>query len=143
MAEARGAGWQVVTREILALGDADANRSIVLREAVLGHMRGQLTDQNQSSATTWFAKGNFGEAHFTTDKTRVLVGRSNSIDFVLADPTVSRRHAMLVYDDIAWWIVDLKSTNGVWSGTRRIASERVSLGRSFRLGDVSLKLVRA
>lgn len=43
----------------------------------------------------------------------VRIGRDLDNDIVLADPTISSRHAVLTRRDGAWWIEDLGSRNGV------------------------------
>jgi len=61
---------------------------------------------------------------------RVLVGRHPRCDIVVADPSVSRRHAELVFRDGVWVIRDLGSTNGT-------TVNGGSVGRSeVRPGDV-------
>jgi|GEM_PF-1678250 len=43
----------------------------------------------------------------------LLVGRGSGCDIGLPNPTVSRRHARLIFRDGAWIIQDLGSTNGL------------------------------
>jgi FHA domain len=55
---------------------------------------------------------------WTGATTELLVGRHHRCDVVLDDPTVSRRHARLVFRDGTWVLQDLESTNGtVVNGT--------------------------
>jgi hypothetical protein len=75
----------------------------------------------------------------------VVLGRSRDCDCVLADPTVSRRHAGLRREGERWVLLDLGSRNGtrvngvrvldaieVWPG------DRVSFGDArYRLGEAS------
>ena len=42
----------------------------------------------------------------------LLVGRHHSCDVVLDEPSVSRKHARLVFRDGSWVLQDLESTNG-------------------------------
>jgi hypothetical protein len=65
----------------------------------------------------------------------LLVGRAASCDIVVADPTVSRRHARLVCRDGRWLVHDLGSTNGTTVNGMPVgrcqlrAGDRVLLGR--------------
>ncbi|HEV8433673.1 MAG TPA: FHA domain-containing protein, partial [Thermoanaerobaculia bacterium] len=46
-------------------------------------------------------------------KGEMAIGRTEGNDLVLNHPSVSRKHAKLESRDNRWWVVDLKSTNGV------------------------------
>ena len=50
------------------------------------------------------------------DKPRAVLGRSREADVQIDDPNVSRRHAEVVQEGSAYWVVDLGSTNGVEVG---------------------------
>lgn len=75
----------------------------------------------------------------------MVIGRAaDQCDFVVAHPTVSRRHARLKVAGDALQVEDLGSTNGTRLGDRELrAGEPVTLhaGSKLRLGDVDL-LVR-
>jgi hypothetical protein len=58
------------------------------------------------------------------------IGRDRDCDFVLADLTVSRRHARLERDGDGWLLADLDSTNGT-----RLNGWRVSSPVPVRPGD--------
>ena len=73
-------------------------------------------------------------------QTELLVGRHRSCDVVLPDPTVSRRHARLVYRDARWIVVDLCSTNGTEVNGARIGRCEVRPGDRLCLGDARLKV---
>jgi FHA domain/Domain of unknown function (DUF1707) len=74
----------------------------------------------------------------------VTLGRSRDCDCVLAEPSVSRRHAELRREGGRWLIRDLGSRNGTRVNGVRILDEaevgpgdRVSFGDArFRLGEV-------
>ena len=75
----------------------------------------------------------------------MVIGRAaDQCDFVVAHPTVSRRHARLKVAGDALQVEDLGSTNGTKLGDQALrAGEPVTLhaGSKLRLGDVDL-LVR-
>src|SRR5262249_51737592 len=52
-------------------------------------------------------------------------GRLGTLEIVLDDSSVSRRHAEVRVSDNAWWVRDLESTNGTYvNGVRLGAGER-------------------
>jgi hypothetical protein len=55
----------------------------------------------------------------------VVIGRSPLADFVIADGTVSLRHAVLRYADGSWTLRDEGSTNGTFLNGWRVADEIV------------------
>ena len=70
------------------------------------------------------------------------IGRE-STDVLLADPTVSRRHAVLTVEADKCWIEDLGSTNGTYvSGKQIQPGERVELsdGAELKVGSVVLSV---
>jgi len=58
--------------------------------------------------------------HLNFKKTVIRVGSDVLNDIVLSDPTVSRRHAEIRYEDGAYRLVDLGSTNGTFVDDKRI-----------------------
>jgi hypothetical protein len=71
---------------------------------------------------------------------QITLGRSSSCQLVLAEDTVSRRHAALVLRDGAWRVVDLGSSNGTWVNGRRVVEAEVRPGDELRLGGARLWL---
>ena len=72
------------------------------------------------------------------------VGRDLDNAVVLADPTVSGRHAVLHVREGAWWLEDLDSTNGTFVNGERLAREAPAIVRSgdvLQIGVVRLRLV--
>lgn len=70
------------------------------------------------------------------------IGRE-AADVLLADPTVSRRHAILVIEDGKCWISDLDSSNGTYAEGKRVeAGERVEVtdGAELKFGSAVLTL---
>jgi FHA domain/Domain of unknown function (DUF1707) len=71
----------------------------------------------------------------------VTVGRSRVSDCVIADPSVSRRHAVLRHADGAWFLRDLRSMNGTRvNGVRVLEEVEVRPGDRVTFGGVSYRL---
>lgn len=69
-----------------------------------------------------------------------VIGRAPTVDIVLADPHLSRRHAtvQLTADGVA--LTDLGSTNGSWRNDQRIAGTvHLADGDLVRLGRTELR----
>jgi len=73
-----------------------------------------------------------------------IVGRAPTVDIVIVDPYVSRRHAKIYFEDGKWWIEDLGSTNGTLLNNDYIPKgEKRELhdGDVITLGQTRLKVV--
>jgi FHA domain len=70
----------------------------------------------------------------------VLIGRHPSCDLVMADPTVSRRHARLIFQGGAWIVQDLESTNGTRLNGRSVGRCRLRPGDQLALGNQLLRI---
>ena len=71
---------------------------------------------------------------------RIVIGRSSGCDLVVADDTVSRRHAALELTEGAWRLRDLGSSNGTWVNGRRAADVEVWPGDELQLGAARFQL---
>ncbi len=70
----------------------------------------------------------------------LLIGRHHACDVVLADPTVSRHHARLVFRDAKWIVHDLASTNGTSINGTYVGRCELRPGDRLRLGDEFLAI---
>ena len=76
-----------------------------------------------------------------TDLTGDLsVGRTEGNDLVLNHPSVSRKHARFEARNGKWWIVDLKSTNGVKVNGNLVGESQVNAGDKVLVGSVQLDM---
>lgn len=83
------------------------------------------------------------ELELTFDSPRLLLGRGQSCDLRLPDPTVSLRHASLRLRGTEYFLVDEGSTNGTALGGVKLAPQSprvVRTGERIRLGRVWLEL---
>jgi adenylate cyclase len=81
-----------------------------------------------------------GVARTTDLHTDLSIGRTEGNDLVLNHPSVSRKHARLERRDDRWWIVDLKSTNGVKLNGNLVSEAQVKQGDKISVGSVLLEL---
>ena len=72
---------------------------------------------------------------------RALVGRTDPSDIVLLDQFVSSQHALLIRDENAVVLVDLRSRNGTYVNGRRIQSKVLLHNDIIAVGDHRLKMI--
>jgi adenylate cyclase len=68
------------------------------------------------------------------------IGRTEGNDLVLNHPSVSRKHARFEPRNGAWWIIDLKSTNGVKLNGNLITEAQVQAGDAISVGSVQVDI---
>ena len=71
-------------------------------------------------------------------RSELSIGRTEGNDLVLNHPSVSRKHARIEARGSHWWIVDLKSTNGVKLNGNLITESQVAAGDKILIGSVQL-----
>jgi FHA domain-containing protein len=76
------------------------------------------------------------------DKRRFVLGRSKECDVQLTDPNVSRRHAELRQEGLAYWLIDLDSTNGSQVNGQRTARSKLESGDTITIGSTDLVFER-
>jgi len=69
-----------------------------------------------------------------------LVGRDPGCDVVVADGSVSRRHARIQRRGESWAVVDQGSANGTFIDSQRVAEVTLRHGQELRFGAVSFKV---
>jgi adenylate cyclase len=79
-----------------------------------------------------------GVPRITDLKSDLSIGRTEGNDLVLNHPSVSRKHARIETREGHWWLVDLKSTNGVKVNGNLISESAVSAGDKILVGSVQL-----
>jgi hypothetical protein len=84
--------------------------------------------------------GRAGE-HFVPQGERTTIGRSPDCDIFLDDVTVSRKHAVLVNKEDAFFIEDQGSLNGTFLNRRRIESGRLENGDELQIGKYKLSFL--
>jgi pSer/pThr/pTyr-binding forkhead associated (FHA) protein len=68
------------------------------------------------------------------DRGPLLIGRSRRCDFIVPDPSVSRRHALLMRSPEGWTVYDLGSTNGTRVNGWRVERAVLHADDELRLG---------
>src|SRR4029077_10951839 len=84
--------------------------------------------------------GRSGE-HFVPEGERTTIGRSPDCEIFLDDVTVSRKHAVLLRKDDAFFIEDQGSLNGTFLNRKRIESGRLENGDELQIGKYKLSFL--
>ena len=69
-----------------------------------------------------------------------LVGRDPTCEVVVADGSVSRRHARLEMRQGEWWVVDQGSANGTYVNSLKIAETSLKNGQELRFGALAFRV---
>jgi pSer/pThr/pTyr-binding forkhead associated (FHA) protein len=72
------------------------------------------------------------------EKKRINIGRTNDNDIVLENRGVSRRHAMIEFNDNAAVIIDNESLNGTFVNNRKVTEELLRDNDIITIGKYSL-----
>jgi predicted component of type VI protein secretion system len=73
-------------------------------------------------------------------KDQTVVGRDPSCEIVVADGSVSRKHARLERRGLVWWVVDQGSANGTYLNSLRIAEQALKNGQELRFGALAFRV---
>ena len=81
------------------------------------------------------------QQEFEFVNSRALIGRSDFSDMLINGEFVSRQHALLIRDENAVIIFDLKSRNGTFVNSRRVSSKVLRDSDIIMIGDHRIKLI--
>jgi predicted component of type VI protein secretion system len=73
-------------------------------------------------------------------KDQSVLGRDPSCEIVVADGSVSRRHARLEHRGADWWVVDQGSANGTYVNSQRVAEQALKNGQELRFGALAFRV---
>ncbi|HYI23843.1 MAG TPA: FHA domain-containing protein [Thermomicrobiales bacterium] len=120
---------RVSLRELIALGSSPGQRDSQTLPDPSSAL--EVVDSGESS----LSPGSLLPLdHYTT------VGRIGSNSLVLDDGFVSGSHAEIMFDQGAWWVVDLDSTNGTFVNGRPVHTRMpIANGDSVQFGRISLR----
>ena len=68
------------------------------------------------------------------------IGRTEGNELILNHPSVSRKHAKVELRNEQWWIIDLKSTNGVKVNGVQVMEAAITAGDKVSIGSVQIEV---
>lgn len=99
-----------------------------------------MTEHPQFLPVLTVAGGPMRGARFTLRSGLLVIGRATTVDIVVDDPHLSRRHAVVRVEGGVVTLNDLGSTNGTWINDRRIDGvEALTDGDVIRVGRTELR----
>jgi hypothetical protein len=83
----------------------------------------------------------FNGQKFPVQKEEFVIGRgSKTADLPIKDGNISRRHAAIVFQNGAFFMKDLGSTNGIEFAGERVDTRRIEEGDLYQLCDYELRM---
>ncbi len=70
-----------------------------------------------------------------------VIGRGRGADFVVPEPTISRAHAAVGYDEDGFFVQDLGSTNGTLLNGENRQKEPLEHGDEIQIGKLRLGVI--
>tara|TARA_Y100000296_G_C5161696_1_gene252267 strand:+ start:1373 stop:1876 length:504 start_codon:yes stop_codon:yes gene_type:complete len=135
--DALGMSWQEYVRQLLDESTQIKNRAANIKQHLLVTLRDEKTALSTESET-WIINCQNNEFEIETHQQRILVGRDKSSDIVIDDKQVSRKHLLFVFDDLHWWVLDLKSKNGTFLNGVEVVSKRLKSGDTVTIGETKI-----
>jgi pSer/pThr/pTyr-binding forkhead associated (FHA) protein len=74
------------------------------------------------------------------DRDWMVIGRGCSADLVIAEPTISRAHAALGFDENGFFVQDLGSTNETQVNGAKIERQRLKNGDRLQMGKLVVEV---
>jgi len=81
----------------------------------------------------------YGANRYVLNSPVCVIGRSQSCDLVIDDPSISRRHCVIVKSNLRFVVFDFKSSNGVSFKEEPVFQKELSHGDLFKIGDREIK----
>ena len=92
-----------------------------------------------SVAVLEVVRGNLAEKIYFLRPRSYSVGRARHNDLSLAEPSISKAHARVAYEDGRFFIEDQGSLHGVYLNAAKVDRAELSSGAQLQLGNVTLK----
>lgn len=91
-------------------------------------------------ANIHFQTGEYKGQGLKVEETGITLGRSYNCDVTITDDTVvSAEHASIRFEQGAWWLYDLRSTNGTFINGQRAEAIQLSENDKIKLGSTAFE----
>jgi pSer/pThr/pTyr-binding forkhead associated (FHA) protein len=87
-------------------------------------------------------RGFYEGLEIPVDRDWLVIGRGRSADLVFSEPTISRAHAAIGFEQGEFFVQDLGSTNGTGVNGRREPRVALTHGDEVQLGRLVLRFTR-
>lgn len=121
------------SRAATTILDMSSLRSVAASEAA------RAASRRSPTASLEIIRGPFAGASFHIERPVCSIGRGEQADVRVRDDSVSTAHATLLRKGDTWYVVDLRSVNGTFVDSYRVAGEReLPTGATLRVGAVEM-----
>ena len=118
-------------------------------EPLAGGLKTQVIPRSRSTkgipsryqASVTILEGYAAGMEYPIKKTYAVIGRSRDAAIQLKDPLASRRHAAIMFNETAFLLKDLDSTNGTYMQGAYIRQRKLAHGDKFRIGKTILQFI--
>lgn len=88
-------------------------------------------------ATLLIRNGGFEGMRYEIAEEETLIGRNPTTDITLLDDSISREHALILFDPATgtYTVEDLQSTNGIKLNGKRIRGHELEHGDELQIGN--------
>ena len=93
-----------------------------------------------SGASISVLRGFYEGLEVPLDRDWLVIGRGRGADLVLAEPTISRAHAAIGFEEDGFFVQDLGSTNGTLVNGRREQKRALEDGDEIQMGKLILRI---
>ena len=93
-----------------------------------------------SGSSICVLRGFYQGLELLVDRDWLVIGRGRGADVVLAEPTISRAHAAIGFEEDAFFVQDLGSTNGTLVNGTREQRSRLKDGDEIQMGKLILRI---
>ncbi len=89
------------------------------------------------------SNGEFEGMRYELKSEETIIGRNPTTDVTLLDESISREHAIILYDEDSggFTIEDLQSTNSTKVNGKRIRSQRLAHGDDLQVGKTHFRFL--
>ena len=91
-------------------------------------------------ASVRVVRGFYEGLELPIDRNWMVIGRGRSADIVIAEPTISRAHAVIGCDDAGFFVQDMGSTNGTRVNGERASKRQLADRDEVLLGKLLLQV---
>ena len=103
--------------------------------------KGQPAGGVPGGACVRVLRGFYEGLEMPIDRDWFVIGRGRDADAVLAEPTISRAHAAIGWDDAdGFYVKDLGSTNGTFVNGSKSEKSRLESGDEIQIGKLRLQV---
>jgi signal transduction histidine kinase len=109
------------------------------KENSLDAHRCQHCGASLSVAVLEVLRGNLSEKIYFLRPRTYSVGRARHNDLSLAEPSISKAHCRILYEDGRYFVEDQGSLHGVYVNAAKVERAELTAGAQIQLGNVTLK----